>query len=314
MSLTTAIIGLGNIGIKYDLDLDLNWKPNQVMTHCRAISDSKDFILTYLVDSNIENLRLAKSLFPDTSCLFEADALKLPSPEFVVVSVPTEFHLETVKKICEKWSPRFLLVEKPFGMNSLEAQEMHTLLNSSHVMTFINYFRRYLPHVRRILESGIFAGAGNVKTITINGYGSLTNIFSHFLDLAIFIIGRELFGLSRKEIMLQTQDRVIFLDPTSGIRFDLSGIGANSRGCDMTIGFEKFNLYILNSGQSVEIYNFDSKLLWESECETRNFMSYQSVVLSHIISNLNESHYNSSVADAIHVHKFIESVGLLNAQ
>jgi predicted dehydrogenase len=310
---TTAIIGLGKIGLKYDLDSNANWKPNQIMTHCRAVSKSKDFTLTYLIDSNIENLKLAASLFPDTPCLIEAEALKLPSPEFVIVSVPTEFHLEVVKKICENWRPRSLLVEKPFGINSFQAQEMHSLLSSALVTTYINYFRRHLPHIRQLLGLEILETAGNVKTITITGYGSLINIFSHFLDLGIFILGKECFGVNRKEILFQVGDRVVFLDPITGIRFDLSGIGDNPQSCEMTIEFEELNLCILNNGQKIEIYNFDSKLIWASACEIENFMSYQTEVLSQIVNNRNMSDHNKSIEDAIHVHKFIESVGFLYA-
>jgi len=55
---TVTIIGLGNIGLLYDLNRGKDYK--EFLTHTRSVFFHKNFKLTYLIDSDLKKLDLAK--------------------------------------------------------------------------------------------------------------------------------------------------------------------------------------------------------------------------------------------------------------
>lgn len=306
MRIPTAVVGLGKVGLTYDLNELGQLKANQTMTHCRSIYNSNFFQLEYLIDPNWDAVQTAVGLYGGAGYQSLADALKEESPELVILSVPTDLHFETLQLIAEKWQPSIYLIEKPFGRNSQEASQMAGALQNTKV--FVNYMRRYLPNFISLKSTAFFQGRGALQSVKINGYGTLENIFSHFFDLLLFLETSSSLGITKKQTSLSDLGSLIFRDPLTGVKYELNGVGKAPRDCEMTIAYESMTVYVTSSGRCIEVRDSHENFLQHFDLEETSFKSYQSAVLKEIAMEYSSVRLTSCVDDAILVHQFIESI------
>ena len=304
----TAIVGLGNIGIFYDLNNDKSWKVNQTMSHTKAVMESLHFEIEYLVDDNIEILNQIKNTFPGITCLPLNEVLSLPEPNLVIISTPTKSHFEVSKKISEKWFFCNYLVEKPVGNDSNECLKILSLLSRQENIVYINYFRRFLPHFHSLIKLSVFETRGELQRISINAYGTLTNIYSHFLDLVTFFEGREILGLGKKRFIFKQSGSISFLDKDTNIYFNFRDIDSSKDECSMKLEYENLIINITQNGQIINLLKINGTFLDHLDLGRELFNSYQSFVLDKINLDIKSFSAYTGGLDAIHVHKFIESL------
>lgn len=308
MKIPTAVVGLGKIGLTYDIDELGQVKANQVMTHCRSIYISDFFQLEYLIDPNPDAVQRAVALYGGNGYQSLADALNEESPKLLILSVPTDLHLDTLLFISEKWQPSIYLIEKPFGKNSEEARKMARVLQNQNTKVFVNYMRRYLPNFASLKSSALFKNRGELQSVKIDGYGTLRNIFSHFFDLLLFLETSRSLGLSKKEPILSELGSLIFRDPLTGVHYELNGVGESLRNCEMTIAYDYMTIHVTSNGRCIEVRDLHQNSLEHFDIEETSFKSYQSAVLKEIGMDYGSVEPTSCVEDAILIHEFIESI------
>lgn len=308
MKISTAIIGLGKIGLTYDFDELGAAKPNQVMTHCRSVSASDFFKVSYLIDSQVSAVQMAVHQYGGVGFQSVAEAEGRDSPQLVIVSVPTTLHLETLSNVAEKWSPSIFLIEKPFGGSSHDAMKMKEILQLQNAKVYINYFRRYLPNFISLKSSPLFLNRGRLHSVVINGYGTLENIFSHFLDLLMYIESSSILGLSKKLTNSSGIGNLSFKDATSGILYELNGVGKGIRECEMTLVYDSVVIEMTSDGHCLEIRSLQGRSINVFNVDNSVFNSYQAIVLKRIADEFTLHEKNTSVEDAICIHGFIESI------
>ncbi len=308
MKISTAIVGLGKIGLVYDLD-DLGVaKPNQVMTHCRSVSESDFFKISYLFDPQIESIQIAVHQYGGVGFQSFVEVDAQDSPQLLILSVPTSLHLETLLDVSEKWKPNAYLIEKPFGSSSSEARHMRDVLKIQDAKVYVNYFRRYLPNFVSLKSSPIFRSRGKLNSVVINGYGTLENIFSHFLDLLIFLESPTSLGLSKKVKYSSDLENLKFKDADSGVVFELNGVGQGIRECKMTLVYDFTVFEMTSNGCCLKIHDTKDGSTELFNISTSVFNSYQAFVLKRIEDEFFLDQKNSSMEDAIHIHEFLESI------
>lgn len=308
MKISTAIVGLGKIGLTYDFDELGATKPNQIMTHCRAVSTSNVFEISYLIDSHVEAVQMAVHQYGGAGFQSIVEAEGRDSPQLTIISVPTSLHLETLLNIADKWSPTTFLIEKPFGSSSHEARKMKEILRLQNAKVYVNYFRRYLPNFISLNSSTLFLNRGSLQSVVINGYGTLENIFSHFLDLLIFIEPSLILGISKKSTYSKDSRNCRFTDLASGVLFELNGMGRGIRECEMTLVYDSVVIEMTSNGYCLEIRDVKGSSNELFNIDSSTFNSYQAIVLERIGDEFLLSEKNSSVDDAIRIHEFIESI------
>jgi hypothetical protein len=309
LKIPTAIIGLGQVGLTYDFDEFGALIPNQIMTHCRSVSTSNFFKISYLIDSRSENVDTALLHYGGIGFPSLEAAEGQDSPQLVIVSVPTPRHLEAVLDVTKKWTPSTYLIEKPFGSSSEEALQMQDILQAQGIKVYVNYFRRFLPNFISLKSSPLFQNRGKLHSVTINGYGTLKNIFSHFLDLLIFLEPSLKWDLSNKLINSTEIGNLSFKESNSEIHFEFNGVGLGVRECEMALVYEAILIKITSSGRCIEISNTrrDSAKVFFN-INNNIFNSYQSIVLERIADEFILCKNNTSVEDAILIHRFIETI------
>ncbi len=180
------IIGLGQIGMGYDLNLD---QKKAVYTHARALSAHSKFELVCGVD-NVESLRdLFKQHYNQPAYPDIASALQVQTVSVVVIASPTAHHNLVLKEVLAYSIPKVILCEKPLAYDLLEAREMVETCESAGVKLFVNYMRRADPGVieikARIKSHQI---AAPIKGVVWYSKGFLHN-GSHFFNLLEFWLG-----------------------------------------------------------------------------------------------------------------------------
>jgi predicted dehydrogenase len=307
--ISSAILGLGKIGIAYDLNPN-GFIPGQTMTHVKALIESDYFELVgisdALMDKSIEIQKFLKNnLAVNTKIWNESTSTGL-----VVIAVPTDQHIAAIDSI--QRMPRLLVLEKPGGMNSDQCLQIMNWGERNNVRVFVNYCRRYLPNTT---ESSLYLeglDTGALISVRINAYGSLLNIFSHFIDLAIFLVQRPVFCDCTKEVFWMEPRSVNATCKQCNVIYYLDGINGKGQEVSMVIDFENLKISLTRDGQDIEVVNKlngDAKLF---RCESSQYRNYQKFVYKRIGEMYKDSILNprfDGLGQALQVHRFLESVG-----
>ena len=186
MSAGVVIVGLGQIGMGYDLNLD---PVTYVYTHARAFSQHPAFHLQAAVDPDPGRCETFTAHYGRPAYGTLDAALTQHQPEVVVIAVPTPRHGATVHQLLERARPRFVLCEKPLSYDVAEARGMVNACAAAGVELFVNYLRRADPgvaEVKRRLDSGKIAEP--IKGVAWYSKGFFHN-GSHVFNLLEHLLG-----------------------------------------------------------------------------------------------------------------------------
>ena len=190
MRLRTVVVGLGNIGMGYDLS---SGSPDTVMTHVRALRQNPVTYLSGAVDPDRTKLKSFEDLtqrpgFESIISIGNSDAVNL-----AIIASPTNKHLDTIEVALGQFDDlRAILCEKPLHCDEASARRIVQLCRERGVKLYVNYFRRCEPSARNItnrINSGSIRGpfkgvAWYSKGIRHNG--------THLLDLLSSWLGSPL--------------------------------------------------------------------------------------------------------------------------
>lgn len=179
MKLKALVVGLGQIGMGYDLACD----SDHVLTHARAFHEHSRFKLAAAADSEPERCRLFERTYGCTAYTDIAAALAKTRPDIVAIATPTQLHGEVLGLVLRHSEPRAILCEKPLSFDLGEARAMVDQCASRGCRLYCNYMRRSDPgaiEIRKRLEVGSIGSP--VKGVAWYSKG-LFNNGSHFFNL-----------------------------------------------------------------------------------------------------------------------------------
>lgn len=186
MTHRVLIVGLGQIGMGYDLNLDAG---RFVLSHARAFGSNPDFALVAGVDPLPERTTVFGRSYGAATFVDLPTALRDSSPDVVVIACPTAQHGAVLRMVLQLSRPRVVLCEKPLSYDIAEARTMVALCEAAGCDLFVNYARRSDPAalaIRTRLASG--AMAGPVKGVAWYTKG-LLHTGSHFFNLIELWLG-----------------------------------------------------------------------------------------------------------------------------
>lgn len=187
MTYKCMIIGLGQIGMGYDLGFD---STKEIYTHARAFSLHPEFSLECAVDPDKYRRDLFERHYHATTFDNIDDALEEFTPDVVVIASPTSQHCSSIKALLANSKPKIILCEKPLAYDLQEAQEIVRLCESSEVKLYVNYMRRVDPgalEIKHRIDEGRIAAP--IKGVSWYSKGLLNN-GSHFFNLLEFWLGQ----------------------------------------------------------------------------------------------------------------------------
>jgi predicted dehydrogenase len=184
MKYTVAIIGLGRIGLGYDLSSG----PEEILSHSKAFLLHPGFQLVGGADLDAADRSAFEQFTAVKAWSSVADMLAQLKPQVVAVASPTGSHLAMVE-LAVAHAPLAILCEKPLAATMKEGQRIADLCREAGVLLGVNYIRRFDPALQamgRELRAGLL---GEVYKGTLWYSKGLLHNGSHYLDLLLDWLG-----------------------------------------------------------------------------------------------------------------------------
>jgi predicted dehydrogenase len=180
------LVGLGQIGVGYDLQLD----DASVYSHARAFDRHPAFVLAAGIDGEAARRAVFTQHYGAPAYATVEEALAAGAAvDVLVIAVPTPAHGSVLRAVLAARTPRAVLCEKPLADGTAEAQAMAALCRERDIALYANYMRRSdsaVIEVARRLRSGAIAGP--VKGVCWYSKG-LRHNGSHFVNLLEYWLG-----------------------------------------------------------------------------------------------------------------------------
>lgn len=180
------IVGLGNIGMGYDLHHDAN---RYILSHARAFHSHPRFRLVGGVDPDPDRRQLFERHYCCETCHDIESAMARLQPDVVVISTPTAIHSETIDMVLKAGKPSAILCEKPLSFDIDDAGKILSSCKQCECKLYVNYMRYSDPVTAGIgarLKEGSIGHP--VKGVTWYCKG-LYNSGSHFINLLQNFLG-----------------------------------------------------------------------------------------------------------------------------
>jgi len=239
----TVIIGLGNIGMNYDLN-----KNNTILSHCKSVVKSKYFELVGAIDNNKKKRDKFRRLYKKKVFSNAQELIKNKIAfDLVIISTNTNSHLDIVRSLSRQ-KFEFCILEKPGGLDFIQFKEILKILKNKKTKVLINYFRNYLKEYE-ILKNSI---KKNSTSYFFYSRGLLNNC-SHLLSFCLKNFGDFNYFKILKTTNLKFENK----DPSFFVKFKYRN-------------FYFFNIGLKNCGQN-KLLAFDSNKMLESKNSFNSF-------------------------------------------
>ena len=182
----SILIGLGNIGLNYDLNTQY------IMTHAKSLLKNKNVKFICGIDKSINQRKIFNKRYKIPS-FAKLNNKALLDSNFIVLSTPNHTHLKYIQKILLYKNIKTILLEKPGGSNFNDFKYIKYLCKKRGVKLYINYQRLYDKNYLKIKNT--FNRMTNFKGV-VNYSRGLENNCGHVLSLF------EKFNLKKTKILL----------------------------------------------------------------------------------------------------------------
>ena len=186
MSLTSAVVGLGRVGIGYDINLS---KQQFVLSHARSLEVCPETKLIAGVDNSDDRINQFKEIYKVPAFKSISDFLGDVRPDLIVISTPTLTLTDIANEILDTYMPSGILIEKPISQNLDSVINLVERCEDSGTKLFVNYTRRSSPvfkEIRNRIFDGTFQGPFIGSAWYTNG---ILNNGSHLLNILEYFFG-----------------------------------------------------------------------------------------------------------------------------
>jgi len=142
------IIGAGSIGTTKFSEYDSPDTEN-ILTHAHSVYNNPDCELIGIVDKDFGKAYEA-ALKWKTKAYEHISHIK-DQADIIIVATPTETHKQVLLE-CFDYNPKVVIAEKPFCMNSREAQEVMEAYKKKDVPIIVDYIRAFDNQINKLVE------------------------------------------------------------------------------------------------------------------------------------------------------------------
>jgi predicted dehydrogenase len=192
---TCACIGLGNIGLRYDL----SHKQGYILTHTKAYLKHPHCKLIFGVDKDIKCRKSFERYAKLPAYKTINDAKKaFDHVDIVSICVPLGCRDEAISDAVSL-RPKVILLEKPLAADTAQAKKIIALCRNNNIKLCVNYLRRFEKNtfvIKSIIQNNTFGKLLHVDMAYNRGF---LNNGSHFIDMLLYLLGKpEKFNVIRK--------------------------------------------------------------------------------------------------------------------
>ena len=180
MRYTVGIIGLGNIGMTYDADVN---DVTTFLSHSKAFYHHPAFDISFLCDINEELRTQAAERFSAARVISNVSDISV-FPDVIVLAASPAVNLQYLEQLQHKKEIKLFVVEKPFWSSDVPAQWLEATLSNR---VYINYVRKYLPYFQKVKSEIEKNSFGKTLAVNVNYSKGLRNNGSHLIDLLHYL-------------------------------------------------------------------------------------------------------------------------------
>jgi predicted dehydrogenase len=184
MTLTTAVIGVGNMG----------------RNHARVNWELPDVRLVGVADQNEKVVNSIADRYNTRAYIDYRKMLDEQKPDAVTIAVPTSFHQEVAQEVIQRGI--HLLIEKPIAFNLDEARSMIDAARNANVQLMIGHIERFNPAVIALKQHLANNELGHVFQVDarrqgplperVNDVGVVVDLAVHDLDIMRYVTQAEI--------------------------------------------------------------------------------------------------------------------------
>ncbi len=303
---SAGLFGLGNIGLKYDLNSKLS---SDIKTHAKALFKFDEIDFKFAVDPDQQNRKDFENNYGIKSYPIINDVLN-PGVDLAVIATPTSTRLTDIENVIKMCHPQYLILEKPIAANAQDAKVIINLASKNNILVLLNYHRRFLPGVASLKEMIDSLQYGHLNEITCQYNRGLINCGSHFIDLIFYLLGEHYSNLKvTKKIESPHYPNYSFQYNVNKTSVTFTGLTQNEFNVgDLTFYFEKATVKINNHLNEIQILENNQGQIHTRVIglETNNFIFH---TYQHLLNSIqNKSPFNSNLNSALFTLNFCEEI------
>ena len=290
MSEKCLIIGLGQIGMSYDINIDIS---KAVYTHARAFSLHHSFELCGGVDASATQREIFEAHYGLPAYTEIENAMSTEMPSIVVIALPTKLHGSAINSVLLHSTPKVILCEKPLAYDLFEAREMVEACENAGVKLYVNYMRISdvgVIEIKRRIDEGAIALP--IKGVAWYSKGFLHN-GSHLFNLLEYWLGSfvnaKVLDCGR---LWDNQDP----EPDVYVQFERGKVVFQAAWEE---AFSHYTIELISPSGRLRYEQGGESIAWQSTYRDPNISGYQILRPAHEIINNAMTRYQWHVADQI---------------
>ena len=278
--LSVTIIGLGDIGMLYDYNIDKKWIR---LTHLKSFNLNKKFDVLNCIDISDEKLDLVKKKYGNKINCFNSFTSQIKKTDIYVLSSQSEINKKYFYEISKKHDS-FFLIEKPCW--DINPEEKISILSKK---VYFNYFRKTIPSFKKLKNEFFNGSHGKIQSLNCYYTKGINNNGSHLIDLIFYFFGSDIL-LNSINVNNSINDYNLN-DKTISFSFKLKYknylILVNFIGLDENL-YSVIEMDIMAELNRISIKDFGNKIIYEEVGEDRLFKGYK--------KHINTRTYNSKIS------------------
>ncbi|WP_167859381.1 Gfo/Idh/MocA family protein [Paenibacillus cymbidii] len=256
---SAAVIGLGKIGLLFDLD----GKRKQPLSHTVAYLRDPHVELTAAVGVRTEQRDNLHKVAPDVAFYLDpGEMMSRHKLDIVSICTPAHVRYDLIEQVLEQAKPRVIFCEKPVATSIGEAEHIVSLLQRHNTLLLPNLSRRYnkmLARLRAAVREELY---GRLLTIHLRYTRGIYNSGSHLFDLVRYFTG----GITSVQVLREQATALnAEVDPTYAFLF-AAGVDGNVSGYaeafddrnysifEIDLYMERGKIEMANAGNEVRYY------------------------------------------------------------
>ena len=182
-----GIVGLGNIGFKFDLDA----KREETWSHLGAYTKCASTEVVGTVEVDMANIRVFKEYHPEIPVFGTVrELLECYDLDIVSICTPTELHLSIFDQIAE-YPVKAVFCEKPLSSNLEEGKAILNRAQQNKILLSVNHTRRWDSNYVSASEKVEVGEIGQIQSVHGFYPGQVFNVGSHLFDLVRMFVKRD---------------------------------------------------------------------------------------------------------------------------
>jgi predicted dehydrogenase len=188
MKLKACIVGLGQVGVKFDLEKERS-NSQEIWTHFSAYQSlDQKYEIVAVVDPDKSTWKYALQRNVNVRCFSSIESLLESNVVIDVASIcsPDKYHYLGLKLLANKIKGIF--IEKPISLiHETEVIKSFITNNLDSTAIYVNYYKRLDPSIKKMIST-INSNDETIKYLDCKYSGPFMAVGSHAVDLLNFIL------------------------------------------------------------------------------------------------------------------------------